>query len=70
MTEKSTYKIILDNEENRFFITDKDVKTYIDTSKFILLTEEDSGEKLFINTDHIVVVSEVKNIILKSKFIL
>lgn len=70
MTEKSTYKIILDNDENRFFITDKDVKSYMETNKFILLTEEISGEKLMVNIAHIVVVSEVKNISLKSKYIL
>lgn len=68
--EKSTYKIVLDNEENRFFITEKDVKTYMDTNKFVLLQEELTGEKLLINTAHIVVVSEVKNVTLKSKFIL
>lgn len=70
MSERAIYKIILDNDENRFFMTEKDVKSYIETNKFMLLTEELTNEKLLINTAHIVVVAEVKNIILKSKFIL
>lgn len=70
MAEKLIYKIILDNDENRFFLTNIDVKAYLENNRFIMLYEENTDEKLIINTAHIVVLSEVKNISLKSRFIL
>lgn len=70
MSERLIYKIILDNDENRFFLTDMDVKKYLEENKFMLLIEENTKEKLIINTEHIVLLSEVKNVALKSNFIL
>lgn len=70
MSERLIYKIILDNDENRFFLTSIDVKKYLEENKFMLLVEENTNEKLIINTEHIVLLSEVKNIALKSSFIL
>ncbi|MGL5257406.1 MAG: hypothetical protein ACRC76_10210 [Proteocatella sp.] len=70
MSERLIYKIILDNDENRFFLTDMDVKKYLEENKFMLLVEENTKEKLIINTEHIVLLSEVKNVALKSNFIL
>lgn len=70
MSERLIYKIILDNDENRFFITGIDVKKYLEENKFMLLIEENTNEKLIINTEHIVLISEVKNVALKSSFIL
>ncbi len=70
MEERLIYKIILDNDENRFFLTSVDVKEYLEKNRFMMLNEENTGEKLIINTAHIVVLSEVKNISLKSRFIL
>lgn len=70
MGERLIYKIILDNDENRFFLTSVDVKEYLEKNRFMMLNEENTGEKLIINTAHIVVLSEVKNISLKSRFIL
>lgn len=70
MSERLIYKIILDNDENRFFLTNIDVKKYLEENKFMLLIEENTAEKLIINTEHIILLSEVKNIALKSSFIL
>lgn len=70
MSERLIYKIILDNDENRFFLTNIDVKKYLEENKFMLLIEENTAEKLIINTEHIILLSEVKNIALKSRFIL
>lgn len=70
MADKLVYKIILDNDENRFFLTNIDVKAYLENNKFIMLKEENTGENLIINTEHIVLLSEVKNVSLKSRFIL
>ena len=70
MNEQLIYKVILDNEEIRFFLTNIDVKSYLEENKFLMLYEEFTEEKLIINTNHIVLISEVKNVSLKSKFIL
>lgn len=70
MADKLIYKMILDNDENRFFLTSIDLKNYLENNRFIMLCEENTDEKLIINTEHIVVLSEVKNISLKSRFIL
>lgn len=70
MYDMIVYKIILDNDENRFFLTNIDVKEYLENNKFMLLIEEETKERLIINTLHIVLCSEVKNISLKSRFVL
>ncbi len=70
MSDKLVYKIILDNDENRFFLTSIDVKDYLENNRFMIFKEENTEEILIINTDHIVLLSEVKNVSLKSRFIL
>jgi len=62
------YKIVLDNEESRFFLSELNIKDYLEMNKFLYLVEESTNEELLINIDHIVTISEVNNVSLKLKY--
>lgn len=63
-----TYKVVFDNEETRFFLTESDIREQLEKNKFLCLVEESTNEELFLNIDHIVTVSEVRDIALKSRY--
>ena len=33
------YKVVLDNEETRFFLTESDIRGYLENNKFLYLVE-------------------------------
>lgn len=62
------YKVVLDNEETRFFLTESDIREYLENNKFLYLVEESTNEELLVNIDHIVTVTEVRDIALKFRY--
>ena len=62
------YNVDLDDEVTRFLLTESDIRGYLEKNKFLYLAVESTNEELLVNIDHIVTVTEVRDIALKFRY--